>query len=73
MFQKKVDELFQGVPNVSGIIDKILIAVFSDLGRDHNAILDVVLRICREANLKLNKDKCHFRCTSIPFFEDIIS
>ena len=27
-----------------------------------------ILRICRQANLKLNKDKCFFWCTSILFF-----
>ena len=25
----------------------------------------------REVNLKLNKDECHFRCISIPFFGEI--
>ena len=24
-------------------------------------------------NLNLNKDKCHFRCTSVPFFSEVIS
>ena len=24
-------------------------------------------------NLKLNKEKCHFRCTSIPFFGEVVS
>ena len=28
---------------------------------------------CWEVNLKLNKDKCHFRCTSIPFFGKVVS
>ena len=28
---------------------------------------------CKEVNLKLNKEKCHFRCTSIPFFGEVIS
>ena len=32
-----------------------------------------MLRICRQANVKLNKDKCLFICTSIPFFIEIIS
>ena len=68
MLQRKIDELFQGLPNVFGIADDILIAEFDDLGRDHDAILDKVLRIYRQANQKLNKDKCLFRCTSIPLF-----
>ena len=40
-----------------GIADNILIAWFDDIGRDHDATVDKVLRICRQANLKLNKDK----------------
>ena len=33
-----------------------------------NYILHRVLTRCRQVNLKLNKDKYHFRCTSILFF-----
>ena len=58
MFQKKIDELFSGMPNVFGIADDILIAGFNELGRDHDAILDKVLSICRQETLKLNEDKC---------------
>ena len=32
-----------------------------------------VLVICREVNLKLNKDKCYFRCSPVPFFSEVIS
>ena len=71
MFQK-IDELLKGMPNVFGLADDILITGFDELGRDYNATLDKVLRICREANMKLNKDKCIFRYTSIPFFGDVI-
>ena len=27
----------------------------------------------QDENLKLNKEKCHFRCTSIPFFGEVVS
>ena len=72
MYQKKIDELFQGLPNVFSIADDILIAGFSDMIRDHDAMLNKVLRKCRKANLKLNKDKYLFKCTSIPIFSEII-
>ena len=58
---------------VFGIADDILIAGFDDMGRDHDATLISVLRICRQVNLKLNKDKCLFQCTCIPFFGKVIS
>ena len=34
MFQRKIDELFQGLPNVFGIDDDIFIAGFNELGRE---------------------------------------
>ena len=66
MFPKKMDKLLSVMLNGFGITDDILITGFDELGRDHNMTLDNVLRISRQANLKLNKDKCLFRCTSIP-------
>ena len=53
--------------NVFGIADDGLVAGFDELSRDHDAALYKVLRICGQANWKLNKDKCLFRCISIPF------
>ena len=73
MFQKNIDKLCNGMSYVSSIADDILIAGFDELGRDHDATLDKVLRICSWVNMKVNKDKCLFRCTSIPFFSDVIS
>ena len=61
------------MPNVFSIVDDSLIAGFNVQGKNHNEPLDRVLQICRQANLKLNKDKHLFRCTSIPFFDKIIS
>ena len=68
-----MDKLLNGQPNVFGIADDILIAGFDNVGRDHDETVDKVLEICRKADLKLNKDKCHSRCTSILFFGEGIS
>ena len=73
MFQKKIHELFSGKPNVFSIADDILIAGFNEQSKDHDEILENVLKVCSQANLKLNKDKCLFRCTNIPFLYEIIS
>ena len=62
-FREKIDELFQELPNVFGTGDDVLIAGFSDMGRDHDASFN---------NLKFNKDKYLFRCASMPFFSDEI-
>ena len=61
------------MPNVVGMTDDILVVGYKDNSRDHDDTVQRVLQQCREVNLKLNKDKCHFRCTSIPFFREVIS
>ena len=61
MFKTKIDELFNDIPNVFGIADDILIEGCDINGRDHDARLKQVLQRCRQANLKLNKEKCLFR------------
>ena len=63
-----MDEIFNYMPNVFGIVDDILVIRYYDDGTDHNEMVYKVLQRCKEVNLKLNKEKCHFRCTFIPFF-----
>ena len=59
--------------NVFGITDDILVIGYDEDGADHDAAVHKVLQCCKEVNLKLNKEKLHFRCTSIPFFGQVIS
>ena len=68
MFQHKMDEIFNNMPNVFGIADNILVIEYNKNGADHEEAVYSVLRQCQDVNLKLNKEQCHFRCTSIPFF-----
>ena len=70
---QKIEKLFSGMPDVLNIADDILIAGFDEQGNELDATLDMVLRVCRQATLKLNTYKCLFRCTSIPFLGEIIS
>ena len=72
MFQQKIDEFFNDMPNVFGIADDILVVGYEDDGRDHNETVQKGLQRCREVNLKLNKDECHFRYTSVPFLRQVI-
>ena len=55
---KEDRELFNDIPNVFVMADDILIAGFDADSRDHDARLEQVLWRCRQANLKLNKEKC---------------
>ena len=73
MFQHKFDESFNNMPNIFGIADDILVIGYEKDGKDHDEAMYNVLRQCKEVNLKLNKDMCHFRCTSIPFFGKVVS
>ena len=73
MFQSKGDKIFKELLIVFGIADDILVVRYENDGKDHDDILWRVLQICKQVNLKLNKDKCHFRCTSVPFFGEVIS
>ena len=73
VFQRKKDEIFQDLPNVLGITDDILVVGYETDGKDHDETLQKVLKTCRQVNLKLNKDKCHFKCTLVPYFGEIMS
>ena len=73
MFQHKIDEIFSNMPNVFGIVDDNLVIGYDENGADHDAAVHKVLQWCEEVNLKLHKEKYHFRCTSIPFFGEVIS
>ena len=73
MFQCKIDEIFNDMLNVFGIAHDILVIGYDEDWTDHDEAVYNVLRHCKEVNLKLNKDKCHFRCTSIPFFGKVVS
>ena len=72
-FQCKIKEIFNDMPNVFGIADDILVIGYDEDGTDDNEAVYNMLRHCKEVNLKLNKDKCHFRCMSTPFFGKIVS
>ena len=69
MFQCNIGEIFSDMPNVFGIADNILVIGYGKDRVDHDAAVHKVLQWCEEVNLKLNKEKCQFRCTSIPFLE----
>ena len=73
MFQWKIDEIFNDMLNVFGIADDILVIGCDKDGADHDEAVYNVLRECQDVNLKLNKEKCHFRWTSIPFFGKVVS
>ena len=71
IFQRKISELISGLDGVDAIMDDILI-----YGRDrqeHDQRLDQVINRIESAGLKLNREKCVFRKTSLEYFGHCIS
>ena len=73
MFQRKIDEIINDIPDLFGIADDILMIGYDKDGADHDESVYRALDWCQDVNLKLNKDNCHFRCTSILFFGEVVS
>ena len=73
MYQRKINKIFNDIPIVFGIADDILVIGYDKDGAHHDKVVYNVLSWCWDVNLKLNKDKCHFRCTSILFFGEVVS
>ena len=65
--------MFKNLPNVFGIDDDILVVGYDKGGKGHDDTLQRVLQVSRQVNLKLNKDKCHFKCTQVLFLGKTIS
>ena len=60
--------------NVPGIADDILVVGYNKDVTDHNAMLcRSTPHMQKKENLKLNKEKCHFKSTGIPFPGEIIA
>ena len=51
MFQKKIDELFSGMPNVFSIADDTLLVGYDEQGREHDEMLEKVEWLCRQSSL----------------------
>jgi len=70
VFQKKMEELLQDEDGCIVIMDDILI-----YGRDqeqHDRRLNSVLKKINASGLKLNKGKCKFRKSELPYFGHIV-
>ena len=71
IFQRFMDTLLQGIPNVSVYIDNILIS--GSTLEEHLTTLDRVLQKLQETGLHCNRDKCLFLQTSLEFLGHRIS
>ena len=69
MFQHKIDKISQGPTKcVSSASDILFVGCDTD-GRDHDKKISNADMPLRKSTKRLkNKNKCHFKCTRIPFF-----
>ena len=72
-FLEKDRQNIQWVTKCIWNADNIQIVDYVHNGAGHDRILCRVFMICRKENMKLNKDKCYFRHSSVPIFGEIIS
>ena len=70
IFQRVMESLLQGIPNVVVYFDDILVAGKSVA--EHLTILDRVLSRLQEAGLRLRKNKCQFLVLSVTYLGYII-
>ena len=67
-FQRKLDEVYNPLPNVIGIADDIIIWGEKADGSDHDAALQNFLEVTRKNNLKINYDKIQYKTQSVTFY-----
>ena len=71
LFQLKCNEIFEGLPGVTAIVDDILI--YGRTREEHDCNLRSVLDRAREKGIRFNPEKCTIGVNEVPFFGNIIT
>ena len=66
IFQKKIEEMLQGIEGVKNMSDDIII--YAESEEAHHRILEKVLARLRENNITVNPQKCRFNKASVTYF-----
>ncbi len=64
-FQRIMTQTFEDLPGVEVIMDDIL--VYGSTIKEHDERLEQVLKRCRDQNIKLNREKCHYRTSEVNY------
>ena len=71
VFQRKMHELIEGMPQVEVIADDFVVVgkgnTLEEANKDHDQHLLAFLRLCDEQGLKLNAEKIHLRQQEVSF------
>ena len=70
IFQKAMESLFQGIPNVTVYLDDILVT--GETESEHLASLETVLERLSKAGLRAKKHKCQFMLPSVTYLGHVI-
>ncbi|PIK41134.1 hypothetical protein BSL78_22016 [Apostichopus japonicus] len=70
IFQRAIEGILQGIPNVVVYLDDILITGATE--EEHLMILDKVLSKLENAGLRLRKEKCSFMTPSVHYLGHVI-
>ena len=71
VFQPKLDATYQGIPNVTGIADDIIVA--GKTPEEHDTAMIRLLDACRANNIGLNSDKLQFKQHKVDFYGHTIT
>jgi len=71
IFQRKLDDVYQGIPNVTGIADDILIT--GSTPEEHDKAFVDMLEATRNNNIGLNSTKLQFKQSSVNFYGHVIT
>ena len=66
VFQKKLDRTYEGIANVTGIADDIIVS--GRLQEEHDTALVAMLEASRRNNIELNSEKFQLKAISVNFF-----
>ena len=66
IFQRKLDDIYKNIPNVTGIADDII--VFGSTEEEHDRAFVNMLEATRANNVSLNSEKLQFKQPSVNFF-----
>ena len=68
VFQRKLDECFGHIKNLTIIADDIMVIGKNRNHKDHDLAFTLLLKTAKECNVKLNYQKLQYKCTEVNFY-----
>ena len=68
VFQRKLDECFGHIKNVTIIANDIMVIGKNRNHKDHDLAFTLLLKMAKECNVKLNYQKLQYKCTEVNFY-----